>query len=333
MTHSTGPPTGIARSTIPPRLLIIGCGYLGGRVADVMLSGGWSVIATTRSDQKASDLRQRRILPLVADISRREPTDASLPHCDAVLWAVGFDHAAESDRATVWVQGIRNVIERLDADHPPSTFCLVSSISVYGNRDGREVDELATPDPATPSGDACLQTETTARELLQARMPDARCVILRLGGIYGPGRLLRRTQDLQANAPLVGTGVEWLNLIHVDDAAGIVQSVILNAETPPLINVVSPLSVTRAGYYGVLAELTGAATPRFQGAQTSDPGLTSVISQEAESKSRRQSSGNKRVVSRYRDQVPFVSRFDDVRQGLTHALTHVEQREPSGRPD
>ena len=110
-------------------------------------------------------------------------------------------------------------------------------------------------------------------------------MILRLTGLYGPDRLLRRAEQMRAGEPLAGDGDAWLNLIHVDDAA---TAVILAAErlmsevppsplgegpgvrgvlTPPRHYLVTDdLPVRRREYYEHLALLTGSPPPTFDDA-------------------------------------------------------------------
>ena len=48
--------------------LIVGCGYLGARVAALWRARGEQVAATTRSAARAADLRALGIEPLVCDV-------------------------------------------------------------------------------------------------------------------------------------------------------------------------------------------------------------------------------------------------------------------------
>src|SRR5256886_16983899 len=81
----------------------------------------------------------------------------------------------------VYVDGLRNVLSRLRA---PRRFLYVSSTSVYGQRDGEEVDETSATEPVEESGRVVLEAESVLRSVC----PEA--VVLRFAGIYGPGRWL-----------------------------------------------------------------------------------------------------------------------------------------------
>ena len=86
--------------------------------------------------------------------------------------------------------------------------------------------------------------------------------VLRLAGIYGPGRL-PRMESLRAGEPIAADPDSWLNLIHVDDAASIVIAVADHASPGPLYVVSDGRPVLRREWYGHLATLTGSPAPRW----------------------------------------------------------------------
>jgi nucleoside-diphosphate-sugar epimerase len=232
--------------------LIIGCGYLGSRVAARWRAERHRVFATTRKPERADELRRQGIEPVVCDVL--DP--ASLKHLPAVATvchAVGLDRAAGRSMREVYVQGLRNV---LDALPPPKRFIYISSTGVYGQCGGEAVDESAVTEPAEESGRVVLEAE----RLLHGCMPGA--VILRFAGIYGPGRLLRR-QALAAGEAIVGDADKWLNLIHVDDGAAAVTAAEANARPGRIYNVGDDAPVRRREFYSALARLLQAPEPRF----------------------------------------------------------------------
>jgi nucleoside-diphosphate-sugar epimerase len=303
-------------ATLPPnpskKLLIIGCGYVGSRVARTMMTDNWSVFATTRSSQKAVELRNLGIKPVIMDISQNGTDTSTLPASNSVLWAVGFDNSPGRTREAAWVNGVNNVSRQSRITDSPSTFCLISSVSVYGDRAGQEVDESANPTPGTDSGHACWRMEETARQLLAERQPSARLVTLRLAGIYGPGRLIRRLEDLKSQKPFSGTGKEWLNLIHVDDAVAMIHEAIMRSDCPPVINIVGAEPLTRGEYFRQLSIQTGMPPPVFAGDSPATRGGLHPA--------RQHRGGNKRVVSRHRGFFRYVSQFDDINTGLRNSL-------------
>src|SRR5688572_18566798 len=175
--------------------LLFGCGYLGGLVARLWRGAGHEVHVVTRSAAKAATLAQEGIRPLVADI-----TDAgSLRRCDwpaeidSVLFAVGYDRGSGSPIEAVYAQGLANVLVAL----PPHVgrFIYISTTGVYGNAAGDWVDEQTPCWPERAGGRASLAAEQALKE----HPPGERSLILRLAGIYGPGRIPRADPLLAGN--------------------------------------------------------------------------------------------------------------------------------------
>jgi nucleoside-diphosphate-sugar epimerase len=235
-----------------PDHLIIGCGYLGRRVAPLWRAEGHRVFATTRSDAHAEELRRLGAEPLRCDVL--EPaTLRALPAADTVVYCVGFDRAAGASRRDVFVTGLANVLAALPA---PRRFVHVSSTGVYGQCNGEAVDEESATEPPEEAGRVVLEAE----RLLRGRDPGA--VVLRFSGIYGPGRLLRG-DAVRAGEPIVGDGDRWLNLVHVADGAAAVVAAAGRARPGAVYNVSDDRPVRRRDFYGLLARLLGGPEPRF----------------------------------------------------------------------
>jgi nucleoside-diphosphate-sugar epimerase len=237
--------------------LIIGCGYLGRRVARLWLDAGHSVAAITRSPARAEELKQQGIQSLVADITQ-PATLGKLPEADSVLFAVGYDATSGRSRREYFVDGLQTVLDALSPKI--QRFILISSTSVYGQTEGQWIDEDAPCLPKTESGLAILEGEN----VLMASQFGQCALILRLAGLYGPGRLLRRAEVLMAGNPFVAPKDNFLNLIHIDDAATIIVAADMHAKLPCNYIVADGNPVKYCDYITYLAKLLGAPVPRFQ---------------------------------------------------------------------
>jgi nucleoside-diphosphate-sugar epimerase len=235
--------------------LIIGCGYLGSRVADRWQSSGDEIFAVTRSAQRAAVLAESGLRPIVADVTQ-PATLSSLPSADTVLYAVGYDRTAGSSMRDVYVAGLRAALDSLQ--DRVGRLIYISSTGVYGQNNGSWVDEDTPCHPTRESGRVCLEAEQT----LAAHPLAKRSVVLRLAGIYGPGRLPNRAA-LLAGEPIAAPQDGYLNLIHVDDAASVVLAVAEHPHPAARYLVSDGHPVLRHEYYAEAARLLGAPPPRF----------------------------------------------------------------------
>jgi nucleoside-diphosphate-sugar epimerase len=284
-----------------PRL-IIGCGYLGRRVAPRWIAGGDEVFALTRSEQNAAALRELGVSPVLGDV-----TDAaslqSLPECDTVLHAIGFDRSASASKRDVYVGGLSNVLDQLAGRC--GRFIQISSTSVYGQQDGEWVDEKSPAESETESGEICIAAERLVHDRFSNDATSGQGTVLRLSGIYGPDRLLSRIDGLKNAQPLPGPEEGWLNLIHVDDAAETVVTCAEAKSLDPVYLVSDDRPIPRGEYYRLLAKLVGAPEPIF------DPDAVA-----------RHSRGiNKRCRNRkLREELGMQLRYPDIESGLAHAV-------------
>jgi nucleoside-diphosphate-sugar epimerase len=237
-----------AESQLP--YLIIGCGYLGRRVAAMWRAEGKRVLALTRG--RADELRAIGVEPVIGDILKPD-TLAGLPRAAAVFCAVAPDRAAGATSREIYLDGLRNLLAALPA---PGRFVHVSSTSVYGQTDGRVIDETSPTEPSEESGRIALAAE----ELLRSIVPDA--IVLRFAGIYGPGRVIRRAA-VERGEPIAADPEKWLNLIHVEDGARAVVAAAERGRPGGTYLIADGSPVCRRDYYTFLAELLGAPAPHF----------------------------------------------------------------------
>jgi nucleoside-diphosphate-sugar epimerase len=256
-------------------------------------------------------MRARGIEPLVADIMVPE-TLKELPGADTVLFAVGYDRTCGHSIRQLYVDGLRNVLEHLPADI--TRLIYVGSTGVYGQSGDVWVDEQSPCEPTREGGRACWQAE----QLLRSHRWGQRSIILRMAGIYGPGRIPRR-RELQAGAAIEAPSEGYLNLIHVDDAASTVIAAEQQAVLPALYCVSDGHPVVRGEYFRELAALLGAPEPTFR-----EPRPDVPAAQRA-SASKRVS--NRRMVA----ELQFDLLYPSYREGLA-AIVPAEDKHQASRP-
>ena len=247
-----------------PLRLVVGCGYLGERVARRWVAAGSRVIGITRRAARAAELHALGIEPVIIDVTAAEPgwrdTFASLGRPATVFWSVGFDRAARATHRDVHVEGLKKLLDALattSSVSPPTRIIFSSSTGVWGDEGGGVVDEASPPNPSRDAGRVLVEAEA-----LLAAHPLGPGTTLRFAGLYGPDRL-PRLDDLRAGRPLAADPDSWLNLVHVDDAAAVVCTVTAAASPQPLYVVSDGTPVRRREWYGRLATLTGSPEPRW----------------------------------------------------------------------
>jgi nucleoside-diphosphate-sugar epimerase len=321
--------------------LIVGCGYLGGRVARLWRAEGHAVVAVSHRAKQAEEekgdsphLPERPgataglsssaedtvgqanrgtqqsspdgpLIPLLADVTRPE-TLAALPAAETVLYAVGYNSRSGHSRQELYVDGLRNVLEAL----PPGTgrIIFISTSGVYGDASGAWVDEDSPCDPTHDAGRALLAAE----EVLHRHPLGARGIILRLTGIYGPGRLPSPAVLASAAADSVA------NLIHVDDAAAVVLAAESRARPPRTYLVSDGHPAGRREYYSYLAELLGLPPLRFCDPPAAD------VSSSPRRRGRQKLVNNGRMLAELGVQLVYPS----YREGLAASVARPEPPRP-----
>lgn len=240
------------------RVLIVGCGYVGLPLGAELVRQGHTVFGLKRSPD-ATALRPVGITPLHADITRAE-TLAELPR--DFDWVVNCAASGGGDVEAyrqLYLMGNRNLIEWLQPA-PPRRYVYTSSTSVYGQNDGALVVETDPIAPQTETGQVLVATENLLlTAAMQIQFPT---VILRLAGIYGPGRGHWFKQFLRGEARLEGDGSRYLNMIHRDDVVGaIIAALEGGAPVPSVFNVVDNEPVTQRDFFAWLAGQLGKPLP------------------------------------------------------------------------
>jgi nucleoside-diphosphate-sugar epimerase len=242
---------------VTPHTLIIGCGYLGLRAGERLARRGELVAGTVRTAAGAARLVDRGVTPVLVDVLDPDSL-AALPSADRVLYCVGFDRSAGVPMRSVYVDGLRRVLERLGGR--VGRLVYASSTGVYGQVDGYWIDEEAPTVPGHESGRIVLEAEDLARDL--ASRQGVPLVILRFAGLYGPGRLPRRA-SLIGGEPIVGDPDRPLNLVHIDDAATAAIAALDRGVGGRTYHVADDRPLPRRDYYSLAARLMGAPEPRF----------------------------------------------------------------------
>lgn len=229
------------------RVLIAGCGYVGSRLAELLVDDGLRVWGLKRHPSGLP----AGVEPVAADVS--DPaTLAGLPDgLDAVVYAVAPAGRNEAAYRAGYVDGLGNVLEALDGR---VRAVLVSSTGVYGQTDGRWVDEETPEAPGDATAEAILAGEALVRER------GGPGVVLRLGGIYGPGRTRTIRSVLAGEVPCLAPDL-YGNRVHREDAARALRHLLGLPEPAPVYLGVDREPAPLREVYAWIAREAGAADP------------------------------------------------------------------------
>lgn len=199
--------------------LILGCGYVGRRLARALVARGVAVVGTSRTPEKAVGIRAAGAEPALADVLDPESLRLLAGLRPAVVFDLVRPQPVGGDEYTV--EGTRNVA-RVFGAAPPEALVYLSSTSVYGRRDGEWTDESTPVHPSSPAGEARAAAERVYLDAFgETGLPVRLC---RAPGIYGPGRTLRERLELGAYRRL-DDEEHWVSRIHVDDlVAGLIAA-------------------------------------------------------------------------------------------------------------
>ena len=201
-------------------LAIFGCGYLGSELARQGLARGWKVSALTRNAGTAATLRDSGVPQVIeAELSSDDWHAALSPEVDYLVNCVGAASDDVAGYVRSYVEG-QDSLMRWAERGSVGSFVFTSSTSVYPQRGARLVDE--TSDSVGVSDRAGLLLAAENRGYAGGNGID-RCFVLRLAGLYGPGRHLL-ADKVRTGEGFSGNGDRILNLIHRDDAASAVFS-------------------------------------------------------------------------------------------------------------
>ena len=285
------------------RLLIIGCGDVGQRVARVQRHV--RVLALTSSPERVAHLRAQGVTPVVGNLD----LPASLQRLAG--WATRVLHLAppplqgSTDPRTL---ALTRLLMRRRA---PRSVVYGSTSGVYGDCAGDWVDESRTVNPTTPRAQRRVDAEMRVRHLGRLRSSAVRVSVLRIPGIYAPNRdggtprerLLRRTPVL-AQADDVFT-----NHIHADDLARACQLALWRGQPQRFYNVNDDSQLLMGDYFDMAAGLYGLAKPprisRAQ-AQTELPAMQLSFMRES----------RRMVNTRMKRELRLQLRYADVKDGL-----------------
>lgn len=255
----------------PPTPLVVGCGDVGTRLAHALRVSGNRPVGLVRTQRSADALGRAGIAPVVADLDRPLEEPPAAAAAGTVFYLVPPPPDAEDDDPR-----LRHFLAAC-GEAVPRRLVYLSTSGVYGDCAGEWVDEERAPAPRSDRARRRLAAEAIAGEWCARHGTEL--VTLRVGGIYGPGRLpLDRLADMTVVCP---DEAPWSNRIHVDDLVGVLVAAALRAPAGAVYNVSDGHPTTMTDYLYRIADAAGIArppcVPLADAPQRLSPGMLSFV--------------------------------------------------------
>ncbi len=232
-------------------LFVAGCGYTGQRVALAGRQQGWQVAAQLREASKTAPLRQAGIEAHLCSLDHLEDIPPLPVAGRLLLYCVPPQGGGSIDLRA------RNFCAALQRDRSiPERIVYLSATSVYGDTGGRSVTEQSPVQPTSAMGKRRLDAERLFLEF--GRNHAIAVVILRISGIYGPGRL--PLMQLSQGQPLLKEELARpSNRIHVEDLTQVCLAALERGEGIYNVSDGAPCSMT--AYFNACADALGLPRP------------------------------------------------------------------------
>lgn len=227
------------------RVLIVGCGDIGMRVAQLERAAGNQVAGVVRGETKGEWLRANGVTPLLADLD--DPATLSgLPTAGAVVY-----YLAPPPGGGLSDPRARNFCAAVASGERPSKLVYVSTSGVYGDCGDALVTEQTPVNPQTSRARRRVDAEQTL--LAWGAGCGVPVVVLRVTGIYGPGRL--PVSRLLAGHPVLREEESpSTNRIHADDLAQVCLAAAAKAPHGEVFNVCDGEGGTMSQYFFAVAD-------------------------------------------------------------------------------
>ncbi|MDO6748023.1 SDR family oxidoreductase [Gilvimarinus sp. 1_MG-2023] len=211
------------------KLLIIGCGDLGRRLAQFSAERSVAITGMRRRIQNAPACATIRYVR--GDYTRLTDLKAVISEgYERVLLCPTPSERSDHGYRQGYVQLCQNLVRAYDDLPAPKRVILVSSTSVYGQTDGSWVNETSLTQPQRFSGQRLLEAEEVLRH---SGLP---VVVARPAGLYGPGRERLITRVLDGAVRASGA---FTNRMHIDDAARALDHLLYEVAEPAAIYLLS----------------------------------------------------------------------------------------------
>lgn len=206
-------------------LVIAGCGDVGTALAKRMLQQGWQVSGLQRDPSGLPEGIGR----IAGDLTDAQPPSDWPAKVDYLVYCPAAGRRDPELYQRLYIDGLGHALDWVKASGSKLRHLLqVSSTGVYGQSEGEWVTENSPALADTSTGPLLVKAEDVA---LRSGVPAS---VVRLGGIYGPGRN-RLIEQVRKGLHVPTDPPQYTNRIHRDDAAGLLEHLLLSAAQGELL--------------------------------------------------------------------------------------------------
>ncbi len=225
---------------------VIGCGDIGFRVSRELIKQGHQVQATIHYEEGVEIPQSAGIKTIIANFDYQEDVPDIPMHGQKLFYFMPPQGGGSSDYRTV------NFCRKLSADNCPCKIVYISTSGVYGDCGEKLVTEETPVNPMSSRAKRRISAENQLRE--QADKLGFELVILRVTGIYGPGRLpisqLKKGHEVLRPEDAPGT-----NRIHSLDLVTICLAAMERGEDGDIFNICDGEESSMSEYFIAVAEM------------------------------------------------------------------------------
>ena len=278
-----------------PRILIAGCGYVGGAAAELFYAAGWEVEGWTASGESAALFSEKPYPVVVCDAADPASVAARGGRFDVVIQSLSSGGGDAASYRRVYFDSAKNLLE----NYPTATLLFTSSTSVYAQRGGQNVDETSPAEPGRETGKILCETE----DLVLA----GRGIVARLAGLYGPGRAALLRRFLRGEGVAADEAERYVNYVHRDDVAAALFLLVdqrASLPAPRIFNVVDDAPMPLGECFAKFAALLDRPLPPAAGVRAV----------------RKRGESDKRVQNRRLRERGWTPRFPSLIDGLRESV-------------
>jgi nucleoside-diphosphate-sugar epimerase len=245
---------------------IIGCGWLGRALAEELTQQGINVFATRSNLENVNSLQSSGINADILCLPTEQVTVNQHPVFQQSSIVIAITPQFRKGRID-YTQKIQQLVRAAQQSKHVKKIILISTTSAYNGLFG-EVDETTELNEEAENVALIKQAEQIVLDFNQSVKSNEEvnpivklASVLRLSGLVGPSR---HPGNFLKHGRMLNSPNASVNLIHQDDAIGLIFALLKNDTFCGIVNGVSNTNATKAEYYSAAAKALSLPKPCFK---------------------------------------------------------------------